>query len=77
MDAAERLKDLETRLYAAGLTVAAVCREAQVTPVSWWQWKTGRAKPNPRKLQSAEQAAERLLAAAKAAERFLAAARSA
>lgn len=47
-DLPEIIRDVETRLRAAGVSVAQVCRRADLDRTAWQRWKTGGVPPRKR-----------------------------
>lgn len=62
MDQKEVISQLERRARAAGLTVAALCRRADIAPITFRRWRAGTSDPGSRRLARVEEivlAAER------------------
>ncbi|GGF43881.1 helix-turn-helix domain-containing protein [Mameliella alba] len=56
MSVVEQLAKIEGRLGEAGISVAALCREASIAQSTWQRWKSGAHYPNLRNLEAVEKA---------------------
>lgn len=47
MDQESIVADIERRAFAAGVSIAALCRKAGVNPTTFSRWKPSERNPNP------------------------------
>lgn len=57
----ERLTRIETDLAERGVSIAALCRRAEIAQTTWLRWKRGK-KPQPRTIRAVEEAFLHLMA---------------
>lgn len=55
------IRRLERRLQKAGISIAAVCRRADLNQTSWVKWKNGTSSAKIETWRRAERAAEALI----------------
>jgi hypothetical protein len=68
MEIRKSIEDMEARLKAAGHSVDAFCRAAQMSRATWTRWKTGKFAPQMQTWTRACEAFEAMTAADAAAE---------